>query len=56
MTPFNLWNDVFLLMRLLLAVLENSLLPMGWDSSHAILKVISVVYICLSHAETKKSE
>ena len=26
---------------LFLAVLENSVLPMGWDSSHATLKVTS---------------
>ena len=28
-----------------LAVLENSVLPMGWDSSHATLKVTSELLI-----------
>ena len=30
---------------LLLAVLEKSLLPLGWDSSHATFKVTSEFYV-----------
>ena len=38
---------------LFLAVLENSVLPMGWDSSHETSKVMSVIYERLLRAVTK---
>ena len=39
-----------------LAVLENFVLPMGRDSSHETLLVMSVVYKRYVRAVTKKSE
>ena len=36
--PFLTYETEFVLFS---AVLENSVLPMGWDSSHATLKVTS---------------
>ena len=39
-----------------LAVLENFVLPMGRDSSHETLLVMSVVYKRYLRAVTKKSE
>ena len=41
---------------LYLAVLENCVLPMGWDSSHETLYVTSVVYKKYLRAATKYSE
>ena len=41
---------------LFLAVLENSVMPMGCDSSHKTGKVTSVVYKRHLRAVTKKSE
>ena len=42
------WSSIFLTYEtafvLFLAMLENSVLPMGCDSSHETLKVTSVVY------------
>ena len=38
---------------LVLAVLENTVLPMGWDSSHETLLVTSVVNKCSLRAVTK---
>ena len=51
-------DKVFLPMRqslfLFLAVLENSVLPVGWDSSHETLKMTSAVYKRSIRNVTKK--
>ena len=56
---FGIWDLIFLHVRqslFVLAVLENSVLPMCWDSSFGTLKVTSVVYNRYLPDETKNSE